>query len=89
MPPSLTGPRLAPPSVVDVAPNGLAAGEAMLRHWPQYVLVDMEMPHRNGLDTVRWIREHLPQETRIRVGQKSAWYEADIRAFLEGRRSAV
>lgn len=35
---------------------------------------------------VRWIREHLPKETRIKIGQKSAWYESDIRAFLERQR---
>ena len=38
---------------------------------------------------VRWAREHLPREHRIKIGQKSAWYEADIRAFLESRRAAV
>jgi hypothetical protein len=36
---------------------------------------------------VRWVREHLPRETRIKIGQKSAWYETDIRAFLESQRT--
>lgn len=35
---------------------------------------------------IRWIREHLPKETRIKIGQKSAWYDSDIRAFLEHQR---
>ena len=38
----------------------------MERHWPQYVLVDLEMPRRNGLDTVRWIREQEAQHGRPR-----------------------
>jgi two-component system, sensor histidine kinase ChiS len=46
----------APPFQVETAPNGLAAAEAMARRWPQLVLLDLEMPHRNGLETVRWIR---------------------------------
>ncbi|MBC5783823.1 response regulator [Ramlibacter sp. USB13] len=55
-----------PPFRVETAPHGLAAAEAMERHWPQYVLLDMEMPHRNGLDTVRWIREQEATRGRPR-----------------------
>jgi two-component system, sensor histidine kinase ChiS len=42
---------------VETAANGQAAAEAMSRHWPHFLLLDMEMPVRNGLDTVRWVRE--------------------------------
>jgi len=45
-----------PPFRIETAANGLAATEAMQRRWPHIVLMDMEMPHRNGPDTVRWIR---------------------------------
>jgi hypothetical protein len=39
---------------------------------------------------VRWVREHLPRETRIQVGRMSAWYEADVIAYLEqGARPAA
>jgi len=55
-----------PPFRVDTAANGLVAMEAMGRRWPQYVLVDLEMPHRNGLETVRWIREQEAAEGRPR-----------------------
>lgn len=47
----------SPPFHVETAPNGLAAMEVMARRWPRLVLLDLEMPHRNGLETVRWIRE--------------------------------
>jgi hypothetical protein len=60
------------------------------RLWYDFEIPDAFLSGLPGIgQKVRWIREHLPQDTRIRVGQKSAWYEADIRAFLEGRRSAV
>ncbi|GAB3666433.1 response regulator [Ramlibacter alkalitolerans] len=47
-----------PPFHVETASNGQAAAEAMLRRWPHYLLLDMEMPLRSGVDTVRWAREH-------------------------------
>jgi hypothetical protein len=38
---------------------------------------------------VRWVREHLPRETRVKIGRDSAWYEADILIFLERQRKAM
>jgi hypothetical protein len=38
---------------------------------------------------VRWVREHLPRETRVKIGRDSAWYEADIFTFLERQRKAM
>lgn len=46
-----------PPFRVETAANGQAAVEALQKRWRQYVLIDMEMPLRNGIDTVRWMRE--------------------------------
>jgi signal transduction histidine kinase/DNA-binding NarL/FixJ family response regulator len=45
-----------PPFRVETAADGLLAMDAMGRGWPDLVLVDLEMPHRNGTETVRWIR---------------------------------
>ena len=45
-----------PPFRVETAANGQAAGESMMRRWPHYLVVDMEMPVRNGLETVEWVR---------------------------------
>ena len=39
-------------------------------------------------DKVRWVRRHLPKEKRIKIGRASAWWESDIRAWLEGKKSA-
>ena len=47
----------SPPFQVETAANGQAAAEAMQRRWPQYLLLDMEMPIRSGLETVRWVRQ--------------------------------
>ncbi|MDB5750288.1 MAG: hypothetical protein JWP65_709 [Ramlibacter sp.] len=48
----------SPPFQVETAANGHAAIEAMLRQWPHYLLLDMEMPLKSGVETVRWVREH-------------------------------
>lgn len=56
---------------------------------------DFEIPDRffNGLpgigQKVRWVREHLPRQTRIKIGQKSAWYEADVLAFMDRQRDSA
>ncbi|HET8746426.1 MAG TPA: response regulator [Ramlibacter sp.] len=47
----------SPPFRIETASNGQAAVEAMTRRWPHYLLLDMEMPLRSGIDTVRWARE--------------------------------
>jgi CheY-like chemotaxis protein len=54
----------SPPFTVETAVNGLAATEAIARQWPDIVLIDMEMPVMDGLDTVGWIREHEAAEGR-------------------------
>ena len=54
---------------------------------------DFEIPDAflNGLpnvqDKLRWVRANLPRETRIRIGRQSAWWEADVRAYLESLRN--
>ena len=35
---------------------------------------------------VRWIRQHLPKALGIKIGRHTAWYETDIRAWLEEQR---
>ncbi|HYE40589.1 MAG TPA: response regulator [Ramlibacter sp.] len=47
----------SPPFEVQTAPNGQAASEAMVAQWPDYLLVDMEMPLKDGIETVRWVRQ--------------------------------
>ena len=60
------------------------------RLWYDFEIPDEFFRGLPGIEQkVRWVREHLPKDTRIRIGQKSAWYESDIRAFLESRRAAV
>ncbi|WP_299796194.1 response regulator [Ramlibacter sp.] len=47
----------SPPFRVTTAANGEAAIELMAQAWPDYLLLDMEMPLRSGVDTVLWVRE--------------------------------
>lgn len=54
----------SPPFTVETAANGQAATEAMARHWPDIVLIDMEMPVMNGLEAVGWLRAREEQDGR-------------------------
>ena len=36
--------------------------------------------------TVRWVREHLPRATGLKIGRQWAWYEADIVTWITSRR---
>ncbi|MEJ7931131.1 response regulator [Ramlibacter sp. AN1015] len=57
-----------PPFRVEVAAHGQAATEIMLRHWPQLLLLDMEMPVMDGIETVRWVRRHEAVHALPRCG---------------------
>ena len=56
----------SPPFDVQTAENGQEAVEAMATRWPDYLLVDLEMPLRNGVETVRWVREYEAAQGRPR-----------------------
>ncbi len=56
----------SPPFAVTTAADGQAAVDAMSRHWPDFLLLDMEMPGMNGLDTLRWVREQEATQGRPR-----------------------
>lgn len=56
----------SPPFRVQTAENGQEAIEAMAIRWPDYLLVDLEMPVRNGVETVRWVREYEAAQGRPR-----------------------
>jgi len=58
----------SPPFSVQTAANGQAAVDAMVRHWPHYLLIDLEMPLKDGIETVRWVRAQEAQgRPRCRV----------------------
>ncbi len=76
----------SPPFTVESAANGRTAAEAMVRHWPDIVLADLEMPVMNGLQLVAWIRERERQEGRrpcVIVMMSSNDDEASIRRGLD------
>lgn len=46
--------------VVGVAENGEEACELTAKLKPDLVLMDIKMPVRNGIESTRWIKEHVP-----------------------------
>lgn len=58
----------SPPFEVETAENGKQAGDAMERRWPQFLVLDMEMPVRSGIETVRWVRAEEAAGRRPRCG---------------------
>ena len=56
-----------PPFAVETAVNGQAAIESVARHWPDFLLIDMEMPVMNGPDAVAWVRRREQHEQRARM----------------------
>jgi PAS domain S-box-containing protein len=75
-----------PPFTVESAGNGQAAIEVMAHHWPDIVLVDMEMPVMNGLELVTWLRARERREGRrpcLVVMMSSNDDEASIRRGLD------
>jgi signal transduction histidine kinase/CheY-like chemotaxis protein/HPt (histidine-containing phosphotransfer) domain-containing protein len=51
----------SPPFAVETEPNGQAAIDHLRRDWPDYLLIDLEMPVMNGTDAVAWARRHEAQ----------------------------
>lgn len=38
---------------------------------------------------LNWVRRRFPRESRIQLGRHAAWYESDIRAFIESLRGRI
>ena len=47
--------------VIAEADDGLMAQSLISEHLPDIVVLDIRMPHLNGIDLTRWIRIHHPQ----------------------------
>ncbi|MBI5276876.1 MAG: response regulator [Burkholderiales bacterium] len=56
----------SPPLTVETAVNGRAAIDAVVRRWPDVIVIDMEMPVMGGVEAVTWIRKREQQEGRKR-----------------------
>lgn len=54
----------SPPFTVETAANGVEATQATARHWPDIVLIDMEMPLMTGPEAVAWMRTREAEERR-------------------------
>jgi hypothetical protein len=80
-----------PLAISPAAPRApLAPPPARGRLWYDHEIPDQFFNGLPGIgNKVRWVREHLPRATRIKIGRMSAWYEADIVAYLEQERGRV
>lgn len=58
------------------------------RLWYDHQIADEFLGGLPGIvNKLRWIRQHLPRGSRLKIGRQAAWYDADIRAWLEAQRS--
>jgi CheY-like chemotaxis protein len=63
--------------------NGLSAIDRIYRHKPDLVLMDMQMPEIDGLETTRRIRELYPANELVIVGLTANATKEDREACLE------
>src|SRR5688572_33224719 len=64
------------------AANGVEALQLAAQEIPSYVLIEINLPDRKGLEVLHQLRQDLPEARIIATG----WYES--RWFLDGVRSA-
>ena len=68
---ALTGHRIL------VAANGVEGLRLAVQERPSHILLEMELPEKNGFDVLRQMRQSLPEATIVATG----WYES--RVFLD------
>lgn len=68
---ALTGHRIL------VAANGMEGLRLAVRERPSHILLEMELPEKNGFDVLRQMCQSLPEATIVATG----WYES--RVFLD------
>lgn len=56
------------------------------RLWYDFQIPDEFLGGLPGIgNKVRWVREHLPRATRVKVGRASAWYARDVENYIESQ----
>ena len=73
---ALTSPRIL------IATNGVEALQLATQEAPSYILMEINLPDRKGLEVLHQLRQDLPQARIVATG----WYES--RFFLDHARSA-
>ena len=71
--------------LVAMAANGTEAIKVVLEERPDVVFLDVRMPNKDGLETLRAMHEHLPEGVRPLAVFTTAYEEHAVEAFaLEG-----
>lgn len=74
------------PRLVDAVPDSRRAPVERGRLYYDHQIPDAFLGGLPGVgNKVRWVREHLPRATRVKVGRASCWYERDIIAYLDAQ----
>ena len=56
--------------------------------WYDHQIADQFLGGLPGIaNKLRWVRQHLPRASRLKFGRQTAWYETDIRVWLEEQRA--
>lgn len=66
--------------VIGEAADGKEAAQQAERHRPDIVLLDLALPGIDGLSTLRWIRESVPEAKVVVLTIHAAWFLGSGRA---------
>jgi len=77
--------RVCPDSRLTIASNGLELMEVLQKFRPDMLFLDINMPLRNGIDCIKWIRELKQFKKMVVIAYSSAFDNAQInKAYAYG-----
>lgn len=63
---------------IDIATNGIEALEFLVFHQPELILLDINMPHKNGIELLREVKQLYPKLKVMMVTNQSVDYYKPI-----------
>lgn len=63
---------------IDIATNGIEALEYLAFHQPELILLDINMPHKNGIELLREVKQLYPKIKVMMVTNQSVEYYKPI-----------
>jgi CheY-like chemotaxis protein len=63
---------------IDIATNGIEALQFLASHQPELILLDINMPHKNGIELLREVKQLYPKVKVMMVTNQSVDYYKPI-----------